>query len=434
VPGRGPSPQGTVRVLIQNPQQVSAPDLPSAGVAALDRPSSNAPSPRVVARTVLVVVAIGIALYLVYLLRRPVGWLLIATFLAVALSGPVNFLNARMRRGFAITIVYLGMLAVPLALGSLIVPPLVREGNNLAENAPQYASDVTKFVNENERLRKINKDYDVTRTLQDEAEKLPAKLGGAASTLRDVGFGIVNSIFALVTILILTAFMLGGGRGWINAGLRYLPKDRAERIDRVLGRAAKAVGNYVAGALAQASVAGLLAYLVLSILGVPFAAPLAVIIFFLDLIPLIGATIGAVLVGVVTLFSDFPTATIVWVIFSIVYQQVENNLIQPQIQRRAVNINPFLVVVAVLFGAALLGILGALVAVPVAASLQIAIREYAEYRGIRPRPGEPPSDPPDDPPVEGPDGDSPEGEPPKEEAPKARRRKRSGPAEGTAPA
>ena len=434
MPGRGPSLQGTVRVLIQNPQQVSAPDLPSAGVAALDRPSSNAPSPRVVARTVLVVVAIGIALYLVYLLRRPVGWLLIATFLAVALSGPVNFLNARMRRGFAITIVYLGMLAVPLALGSLIVPPLVREGNNLAENAPQYARDVTKFVNENERLRKINKDYDVTRTLQDEAEKLPAKLGGAASTLRDVGFGIVNSIFALVTILILTAFMLGGGRGWINAGLRYLPKDRAERIDRVLGRAAKAVGNYVAGALAQASVAGLLAYLVLSILGVPFAAPLAVIIFFLDLIPLIGATIGAVLVGVVTLFSDFPTATIVWVIFSIVYQQVENNLIQPQIQRRAVNINPFLVVVAVLFGAALLGILGALVAVPVAASLQIAIREYAEYRGIRPRPGEPPSDPPDDPPVEGPDGDSPEGEPPKEEAPKARRRKRSGPAEGTAPA
>jgi len=216
--------------------------------------------------------------------------------------------------------------------------------------------------------------------------------------------------------------------------LRYLPEDRAERIDRVLGSAAKAVGNYVAGALAQATVAGLLSYILLSILGVPFAAPLAVLIFFLDLIPLIGATIGAVLVAIVTLFADFPTATIVWVIFSIVYQQVENNLIQPQIQRRAVNINPFLVVVAVLFGAALLGILGALVAVPVAASLQIAIREYAEYRGIRPRPGEPPSDPPDDPPVEGPDGDSPEGEPPKEEAPKARRRKRSGPAEGTAPA
>jgi len=363
----------------------------------------------VVARTVLVVVAIGIALYLIYLLRRPVGWLLTATFLAVALSGPVNFLNARMRRGFAIAIVYLGLMAVPFALGALMVPPLVKEGNNLADNAPEYARDVTKFVNENERLREINKDYDVTGKLQEEAAKAPAKLGGAATTLRDVGFGIVNSIFALVTILILTAFMLGGGRGWINAGLRYLPEDRAKRVDRVLGRAAKAVGNYVAGALAQATVAGLLSYIVLSILGVPFAAPLAVIIFFLDLIPLIGATIGAVLVGIVTLFSDFTTATIIWVIFSIIYQQVENNLIQPQIQKRAVNINPFLVVVAVLFGSALLGVLGALVAVPVAASVQIAIREYAEYKRIRPRDEPvPPADPPgDDPPDGDPPGDGP---------------------------
>ena len=106
----------------------------------------------------------------------------------------------------------------------------------------------------------------------------------------------------------------------------------------------------------------------------------------------------------VTLFADFPTATIVWVIFSIVYQQVENNLIQPQIQKRAVDINPFLVVVAVLFGSALLGVLGALVAVPVAASIQIALHEYAQLRGIQPRsapqtisqPGDP--DPPPDPP------------------------------------
>ena len=395
--------------------------------------ASDNPSPRVVTRTVLIVVAIAIGLYLIYLLRRPVGWLLTAAFLAVALSGPVNFLDQRMRRGFAITIVYLGMLTVPFALGALIVPPLVEEGNNLAANAPQYADDITEFVNDNERLREINQDYEVTQKLQEEAGKLPGKLGGAASTLRDVGFGIVNSIFALVTILILTAFMLGGGRGWLAAGLRYLPEDRAERIERVLGRAAKAVGNYVAGALAQASVAGVLSYLMLKILGVPFAAPLAVIIFFLDLIPLIGATIGAVIVGLVTLFTDFPTATIIWVIFSIVYQQVENNLIQPQIQKRAVNINPFLVVVAVLFGAALLGVLGALVAVPVAASIQIAIREYAEFRGIRPRPGEEPGAPPEDP--EDPPGDDPpEGGEPRKRRLIGRLRKGSGPAEGPAAA
>ena len=211
--------------------------------------------------------------------------------------------------------------------------------------------------------------------------------------LRDVGFGIINSVFALITILILTAFMLGGGRGWLHFGLRFVPEDRAERLERVFERVGRAVGNYVAGALAQATIAALASYIVLTILGVPFAAPLALIIFFLDLIPLVGATIGAVIVGVITLFQDFPTATIVWAIFSIVYQQVENNLIQPQIQKRAVEINPFLVIVSVLFGSALLGVLGALVAVPVAASIQIGLREYLDYRGIRPRP-EPDDEPP----------------------------------------
>ncbi len=172
------------------------------------------------------------------------------------------------------------------------------------------------------------------------------------------------------------------------------------RTESVLHRSAAAIRNYVAGALAQATVAGVLSYIVLLILGVPFAAPLALLIFFLDLIPLIGATIGAVLVGIVTVFNDFPTTTIIWTIWSILYQQVENNLIQPQIQRRAVDINAFLVVVAVLFGSALLGVVGALVAVPVAASIQIALREYMDLRGIKPReePPEPPSEaepPPD---------------------------------------
>ena len=369
--------------------------------------ASDFPASRVIVRTVLIIVAVVVCLYVIYLLRKPIGWLLVATFLAVALSGPVFFLSERMKRGFAITLVYLGLLAVPIVLGALIVPPLVTEVNNLAENAPQYARDVTDFVNDNKRLRDLDADYDITGTLREQAGKLPEKLGGAAATLRDLGLAIVNSIFALVTILILAAFMLGSGRNWVRTALRYLPEDRAESLERVLGRSAYAVGAYVAGALTQATIAGLLSYMVLLILGVPFAAPLALVIFFLDLIPLIGATIGAFIVGIVTLFSDFPTATVVWVIFSIVYQQVENNLIQPQIQKRAVNINPFLVVVAVLFGSALLGVLGALVAVPVAASIQIAVREWADLRGIRPLrppPDEPPEvpEPPSPPPLPAP--------------------------------
>jgi predicted PurR-regulated permease PerM len=122
-----------------------------------------------------------------------------------------------------------------------------------------------------------------------------------------------------------------------------------------------------------------LAYLVLLILGVPYAGSLAVVIFLLDLVPLVGATLGAIIVGIITLFNDFPTTTIVWVVWSIVYQQLENNVIQPRIQARAVQVHPFVVLTAVLFGSTLFGVLGALLAIPVAAAIQIAIIEYNSF-------------------------------------------------------
>jgi predicted PurR-regulated permease PerM len=125
---------------------------------------------------------------------------------------------------------------------------------------------------------------------------------------------------------------------------------------------------------------------------VPFAAPLAVVVFFFDLVPLVGATIAAIIVGIVTVFVNFPTATIVWAIWAVVYQQLENNVIQPQIQRRAVDVHPFVVLVSVLFGSTLFGVPGALLAIPVAASGQIAVLEWWRFR--HGRPAGPPLDPP----------------------------------------
>jgi predicted PurR-regulated permease PerM len=342
---------------------------------------------RSIVRIVLIVVGVVILLYLIYLLRRPIGWLAAAIFLAVALSAPVNWLDQHMRRGFAILLVYLGLLLVPVCLAVLIVPPLVNGANDLADNAPRYSRDVTDYVQKNDTLRKVNDDYQITDKLEEEAGKLPSKLGGAARTLRDVGFGIVNSIFALVTILILTAFLLGSGRIWVDRALEFQPQERRWRIRRALEHMANAVGGYVAGVLLQATIAGFTSYIVLTILGVPFRAPLAVLIFFFDLIPLVGATIAAVLVGIATLFTDFPTATIIWAVWSIVYQQVENSVIQPRIQQRTVKVHPFVTVVAVLFGATLFGVAGALVAIPAAASIQIALREWWDYReSLRPAP------------------------------------------------
>jgi predicted PurR-regulated permease PerM len=358
------------------------------------------PTVRIVVRIVLVIVCVVIVLYLLWLLRKPIGWLLIATFLAVALSAPVNWLARRMKRGFAIALVYLGLLLIPILLIAAIVPPLITEANNFADNVPAYADDVTEFVEDNEQLREINEDYDITAQLEKEAKKLPNRLGGAAGTLRDVGLGIVNSVFALITILVLAAFLLASGREWVDALIDSRPPHERERLRRSRDNMAGAVGGYVAGALTIALIAGVATYIVLAILGVPFKGPLAVLAGLFSLIPLVGATIAAVLIGLVTLFEDFPTTTIIWTIWAILYQQLENHLIQPQIQKRTVNVHPFLTIVAVLFGATLLGVLGAIVAIPVAASIQILIREFVDWRTMSikgPEPPPPVAPPPPDP-------------------------------------
>jgi predicted PurR-regulated permease PerM len=356
------------------------------------------PTVRSIVRIVLVVVCVAIVLYLLWLLRKPISWILIAAFLAIALSPPVNWLSRRMRRGFAIAITYLGLLLVPVLLIALIVPPLIGEANDFADNVPRYADDVTQYVQDNKRLREINEDYDITQKLEEEASKLPSRLGGAAGTLRDIGFGIVNSLFALLTILVLSAFLLGSGRQWTDSFINSRPPDERERLRRARDKLASAVGGYVAGALTIAFIAGIATYIVLLILGVPFRGPLAVIAGLFSLIPLVGATIAAVLIGVVTLFENFPTATIIWALWAIVYQQIENHVIQPQIQKRTVNVQPFITIVAVLFGSTLLGVLGALVAIPVAASIQILVREYVDLRTMSLKTPEPP--PPPEPPPE----------------------------------
>src|SRR3954463_3903203 len=335
---------------------------------------------RFIFRVLFILLAFSISLWLVYLLRKPISWVLIAIFLAVALSGPVNTLNQWMRRGFAITIVYLLLLLIPIGIAGIVVPPLVTQGNNLIQDLPTYAQDAQKFANKNPQLRSLEENYNITEKLQAQAEKLPARIGDAASVLGDIGLGVVNSLFSLFTILVLTAFLLGSGRTWVDRALELRPEGHAVRLRRAFDHMGKAVGAYVGGVLAQATVAAVAAYIVLAILGVPFGAALAIIVFFADLVPLVGATIGAIVVAIVTIFVDFPTATIIWVIYSVIYQQIENTLIQPQIQKRAVNVHPFIVLVAVLFGSTLLGVLGALVAIPVAASVHIGIREWWQYR------------------------------------------------------
>lgn len=337
-------------------------------------------SSRTVLRVVVIVLTVIGTIVLVRLLWQPITWLVVAAFLAVALSAPVNVLARRMRRGYAITIVYLTLLLTPVALGILIVPPMIRQGVDFVNKLPAYSRDVQDYVNRSKRLRKIDRDFEITTKLRKEANNAPKHFGEAAGTLRDVGSALVSSLFAALTILVLSLFMVSRGRSWVDAAVDLWGGHEREALKRTLDRTGVAVGNYVGGAALQATVAGVTSFLVLTVLGVPFAAPLAILVGLFDLLPMVGATIAAVFIGLVTLFNDFPTATIIWTIFAVAYQQFENYVIQPQIQKRAVELQPFVTLVSVMFGAALFGVLGAILAVPTAATIQIAIQEWLQYR------------------------------------------------------
>lgn len=360
-----------------------APDGGKAGSAARSiwGPGSPGPSIRAVLRVVLTVVASALALLILWLLRTPIGYLVIALFVALVAAAPVTVLTKYMRRGFAIAIVYGAIVLLPIGIGAILVPPGVEAASDLVNDMPRYAEELTETIEDNDQLREINENFSVTDKVEDFAEESSASaLGDAPGALADFGAGLLTAIFAVVTILILSMFMVARGPNWVEAFLRTRPEKEARVLRRALLAMAEAVSSYVAGAFVQAFIAGTASFVVLTILGVPAPLALAMVVAVFDLIPLVGATIGALLVGVVTLFGDFPLDPIVWAAFAIAYQQFENYVVQPRIQARAVDLDPFVVIVAALFGGTLFGILGALVAIPTAAAIQIGVKEFLRYR------------------------------------------------------
>ncbi len=359
---------------------------------------------RHIARILLTVAAFSALLFLLVQIRGTLLLLGIAIFLAVALGPAVDFFARRLPRAAAILLVYVLIFCVFGGVLSLIVPPVINGATDLSRDIPTYVQD----LRDNRTIRDFDNKYDITSKLQEEAQKLPDKLGDAAGALQSIAAGVVNAAFQLLTILTMTFFLLLDGRRIANFLITRFGRHREERLRDVAERIYKSTSGYVAGALTITSINGILTFIILTILGVPFAVPLAVLMSFFGLIPLVGATIGGVIILIVTLFTDFPSATIIYGIFLILYQQVENNVLQPFIFKRTVNVPPLAVIVAILAGSALLGVVGALIAIPIAAALQIVLKEYyADQTTVSgtvilpddvPPPDAPPPPPPDPPP------------------------------------
>ena len=365
--------------------------------------ASATPSTRSIAKVFFTVVALSGLVYLLYLLRSVVGLLCVAVFLAVALGPGVDFfVRRRVPRVAAILLVYVLILTGIFGVGLLIVPPIASQVQQLSRDAPGYLQDLQRSP----EFRRYDRRYRITAKLTEQVRNLPSRLSDAAGALQAVTVGVFGAVVQLVTVLTIVFFLLLDGARLVDFGFRLLRPEHRSRYRSLADDIYCATAGYVAGNLIISLMAGTTTYVTVALLGVPFAVPLAVLMAFLDLIPMVGATIGGVVVGLVTLFVHFPIATLVWAAVFLLYQQLENNVLQPVVYRRTVNVAPLIVVVAVLAGAALLGVLGALVAIPIAAAIQIFARDA--WR-LRHGPHEPPgaATPPQDPGDASPPGPAP---------------------------
>lgn len=302
--------------------------------------------------------------------------LLTAAFLAIGLNPAVEALERRsMRRGFAVLVVLVGVLMFFTGFGFAVVPPIVDQAQEFAERAPEYIAQ----LQDNERIASL----DARFGLLDRLERLlddPERIGvSAAGGVLGVGRVVFGFFFSALTVLIVTLYFLANLPAIKAQAYRLVPRSRRARVGLLTDEILSRVGGYVAGAVSIASLAALSTFLLLRVLGVDYAVALAMLVFLTGLIPLIGATIGAVFVTTVALFSSVQ-AGVVCAVFFLIYQQVENYLLYPRIMQRSVDVSPAATVVAVLVGGSLLGVLGALLAIPIAAAMQLVINEVVTPR------------------------------------------------------
>ena len=344
--------------------------------------AAEGPSTKLVLRLLATVGAVCALLYVLYLVRSVLGLIAIAIFLAIVLGPPVDLISRRLiPRALAILLVYVVIVAGIVGIGTLFVPPLVSGVNSLSQDAPTYIAKLRR----NPTFRQYDNRYHITTSVQRQASGLPQRLSQAAGALSNVTVGVFNAIFQLITVLTISFFLLLDGQRLLRRALEVVNPSHAAGLEATARAIYRAVAGYVAGNLAISLVAGAVSLVTMLILGIPFAVPLSVLMAFFDLVPLVGSTIGAVVVGVVTLFTGFPTTTIVWAVVQLIYQQLESSVIVPIVYRRTVNVNGLLTIIALLIGAQLLGILGALVAIPVAGAIQIVAQQV--WRARRPAPG-----------------------------------------------
>jgi predicted PurR-regulated permease PerM len=328
-----------------------------------------------------------IGLYALYTVRAILVRILIALFIAVSLDPAVRWLTRRgMRRGWAVTLIFL--LAFAFAAGFLIsvIPPLVTQFRNLVDDLPGYLG---RLQDRSAQFRELDDRYNISDQLQGMVGTLPSRLGTGLLGFTGRVFG---AVFNTLTVLVFTIYFMADMPRIRHGVVRLFPVERRPRARQVVDLVVDKVGGYMIGNIIISVIAGVASLIAFSLLGVPFPVPLAFVVAICDLIPMIGATLGAVIGVTVALFrTDLWPTTILVAAFFVAYQQLENYLIAPRVLKTTVELGAAAVLIAGLIGATVLGLVGALMAIPVAAAFNVLLNErllaHETAAGASPIPG-----------------------------------------------
>lgn len=344
---------------------------------------------KVFIRFVLVLLGFGLALLAIYKTRGALVLLGVSLFLALALNPPVSKLAKLLPSNSRVGATALAYLVVLVLLGGfsvLVIPPVIEQTAKFANTVPDLIDDAysNRYIF-NDFIERYGLEETVDNAVEgakNQATSVAANLGntlvGGVGTLLG---GIANLLF----VLVLTFLMLIEAPFWMSRmwGL-YEDSDKLARHKELVHRMYRVVTGFVNGQLTVAAIAAIAALVVLltlsAMIGLPanLAVPLAVIIFFTGMIPMIGSTIGAVIVGLVLLFNS-PSAALIFIIYFIIYQQIENNFIAPTIQSKNVELSALMILAAILIGVSLGGLLGGVIAIPVAGCLRVLLLDQLEY-------------------------------------------------------
>lgn len=306
--------------------------------------------------------------------------IIVAFFIAAGLNPVVLFLERRgLRRGIAVMAVIIAFLGALTLFVVAIVPVITDQVSSITDNAPHWLDDLQR----NKQVQDLNEEYEVVDKVRDyvaDGDFAGAVFGGALG----VGLAVLGALFNAFIILVLTLYFLSSMKTTTHAFYSLAPASRRDRVSKLGDRVIAGIGGYVSGAFVVALCAGISSLVFLFAIGLgEYAVALAFVVALLDVIPMIGATIGAVIVTAIAFATDVKTG-IICAIFYIIYQQFENYVIYPRVMSRSVDIPGAVTVIAALVGAALLGVVGALLAIPTAAAILMLVREvYVKRQDVR---------------------------------------------------